>query len=153
MHTTFCLLRFVMVSICTTLTLVQEITTQLVSNEKKRITSFKIIGIINYINYCLFIWIILLNSAIIINPKFTANKNNEIWSTINGHINKLKQDVFKQAGVSVEIYTKTNIKLSRGKAKLNYILVVILTKQLNSLELLSTGYNIIIISQKNIKKL
>ncbi|KAF0772645.1 ionotropic receptor 93a-like, partial [Aphis craccivora] len=63
--------------------------------------------------------------AIIINPKFTANKNNEIWNTINGHINKLKQDVFKQAGVSVEIYTKTNIKLSRGKTKSNCILVVL----------------------------
>jgi hypothetical protein len=62
-------------------------------------------------------WIILFYSAIIINPKFAGNKNNEIWTTIDGHIQKLKQDVFKQAGVSVEIYTKTNIKLSRGKAK------------------------------------
>lgn len=61
-------------------------------------------------------WNILL-IAIIINPEFTASKNNEIWNTINGHIYKLKQDVFKQAGVSVEVYTKTNIKLSKGKAK------------------------------------
>ncbi|XP_060858519.1 ionotropic receptor 93a [Metopolophium dirhodum] len=51
--------------------------------------------------------------AIIINPKFTASKNNEIRNTINGHIYKLKQDVFKQAGVSVEVYATTNIKLSR----------------------------------------
>jgi len=68
--------------------------------------------------------IILLNLAIIINPKFTTSKNNEIWNTINGHIYKLKQDVFKQAGVSIEVYTTTHIKLSRGKAKSNCIFVV-----------------------------
>lgn len=62
-------------------------------------------------------WIILINLAIVINPKFTANKYNDIWNTINGHVYKLQQDVFKQAGVSVEVYTTTNIKLSKGKVK------------------------------------
>lgn len=83
-------------------------------------------------------WIILLNLAIVINPTFTESKNNEIWNTINGHIYKLKQDVFKQAGVSIEVYTTTNIKLSRGKAKSNY-LFVLLKIQLNSLELSSSN--------------
>lgn len=54
---------------------------------------------------------------IIINPNFAASTNNEIWNIVNGHIDKLKQDIFKQAGVSVEIYAKTNIKLSKGKTK------------------------------------
>lgn len=52
--------------------------------------------------------------AIIINPKFTASTNNEIWNTINGHIEKFKKDIFKQVGVSVNIYTRVDIKLTRG---------------------------------------
>lgn len=58
-----------------------------------------------------------MNLVIIINPKFASSTNNEIWDTVNGHIDKLKQDIFKQAGVSVEIYKKSDIKLSRGKIK------------------------------------
>lgn len=53
-------------------------------------------------------------SVIIIDSKFASSTNSEIWETINGHIEKLKQGVFKQAGVSVDIYTKTDIKLTRG---------------------------------------
>lgn len=60
---------------------------------------------------------------IIINPKFAASTNNEIWNTINGHIDKLKQNIFKQAGVSVEIYGRSDIKLSKGNIK--YILYLI----------------------------
>lgn len=60
---------------------------------------------------------ILMNLVIIINPKFASSTNNEIWDTVNGHIDKLKQDIFKQAGVSVEIYKNSDIKLSRGKIK------------------------------------
>lgn len=52
---------------------------------------------------------------IIINPKFAANTRNEIWNTVNGHVETLKRGIFKQAGVYVEIHTKTDIKLSRGK--------------------------------------
>lgn len=61
--------------------------------------------------------IILMNSVIIINPKFISSMstNNEIWNTVNEHVDKLKQDIFKQAGVSVEMYKKTDIKLSRGE--------------------------------------
>lgn len=55
--------------------------------------------------------------VIIINPKFAASTKNEIWSTVNGHIDKLKQDIFRQAGVSVEIYKRSDIKLSKGKIK------------------------------------
>ncbi|XP_050529365.1 ionotropic receptor 93a isoform X2 [Daktulosphaira vitifoliae] len=51
--------------------------------------------------------------AIIINPKFAISTKNKIWETVNTHVQKLKQDIFKQAGVSVELHTKTNIKLSR----------------------------------------
>lgn len=57
---------------------------------------------------------------VIINPKFAASTNNEIWNTINGHIDKLKQDIFKQAGVFVEIYSRTDIKLSKGKVNIFY---------------------------------
>jgi hypothetical protein len=56
-----------------------------------------------------------MNLVIIINPKFISSANNEIWNTVNGHVDKLKEDIFKQAGVSVEIYKKTDIKLSRSK--------------------------------------
>jgi len=89
------------------------------------------------------LWIIVLNLAIIINPKFTSSKNNEIWNTINGHIYKLKQDVFKQAGVSVEVYTTTNIKLSRGKVKSNCNIFILFKIQLNPLELLSTKSSVL----------
>lgn len=125
-----------MVSIFTTLTQVRGLTTQLVSN--KNIIFYVIQNYTVKYNYS-FLWIIFLNLAIVINPKFTESKNNEIWNTINGHIYKLKQDVFKQAGVSIEVYTTTNIKLSRGKAKSNY-LCVLLKIQLNSLELSSSKF-------------
>lgn len=65
-----------------------------------------------------------MNLVIIINPKFASNTNNEIWNTVNGHIDQLKQDIFKQAGVSVEMYKRSDIKLTRGKIKhvlFNYI--------------------------------
>lgn len=52
--------------------------------------------------------------AIIINQNFAASKNNEIWTIINGQIEKLRKDIFKQAGVSVIIYTRADIKLTRG---------------------------------------
>lgn len=62
---------------------------------------------------------------IIINPKFASNTNNEIWNNINGHVDKLKQDIFKQAGVSVQIYTNSDIKLSKGKIQLTNIIIEI----------------------------
>lgn len=55
--------------------------------------------------------------VIIINPKFAASTKNEFWNTVNGHTDKLKQDIFKQARVSVEVYRRFDIKLSKGKIK------------------------------------
>lgn len=63
----------------------------------------------------IYIIIILKHLVIIINPDFSANSNNEIWDIVNKHVTKLKQDIFKQSGVSVDIFTNIDIKLTKGK--------------------------------------
>lgn len=63
--------------------------------------------------------------VIIIDSKFASSTNIEIWKTINGHVEKLKQGVFKQAGVSVDVYTRTDIKLTKGSFKSNFKLLSI----------------------------
>lgn len=85
-----------------------------------------------------------INSVIIINPKFAASANSEIWNTINGHIDKLKQDIFKQAGISVELYKRSDIKLTRGKITLHNRRLEI-NNVLNAKKLILNNSNVIIL--------